>query len=115
MRYNKNSYIHHIDAYNAVKAFCPFTEKPGLILLDPAFEMKSEFNKIFDSMMLIKKRFAGAIIMLWYPIKNRVLVDNFYANYNKIGFTDTIGFEFAIRPMEGMNKCGILIANPPYI
>ncbi|MCC8417988.1 MAG: 23S rRNA (adenine(2030)-N(6))-methyltransferase RlmJ [Rickettsia endosymbiont of Bryobia graminum] len=54
--------------------------------------------------LLIKKRFAGAIIMLWYPIKNRVLVDNFYANYKKIGFTDTIGFEFAIRPMEGIAK-----------
>lgn len=115
MRRYQNSHIHHIDAYNAIKAFCPFQEKRGLILLDPAFEVKDEFNKILDAMALIKKRFAGSTIMLWYPVKDRLLVDKFYTEYKKIGFAETISFEFAIKATEGMNRCGVLIANPPYI
>jgi len=111
----KNAHIHHIDAYNAIKAFCPFQEKRGLVMLDPAFEVKDEFDKILDALTMIKKRFAGGLVMLWYPIKNRLLVNKFYADYKQIGYRETLTLEFAIKAIEGMNRCGIMITNPPDI
>jgi 23S rRNA (adenine2030-N6)-methyltransferase len=115
MSYIPNVHVHHIDAYRAIKAFCPPKEKRGLVLLDPAFEVRDEFEKVLDAVRMVKKRFAGGMLMLWYPIKDRKLVDNFYKNYKEIGYTQTTTIEFEIKASEGMNKCGIMISNPPYI
>lgn len=115
MRRYSNAHIHHIDAYNAVKAFCPPKEKRGLVLLDPAFEAKDEFDKIIESVKLIKQRFNGGIVMIWYPIKDAHLVSKFYKDYKEVGYAESLKLEFEINGMEGMNKCGIIISNPPYI
>ncbi len=114
MRSSQNIHVHHIDAYNAIKAFCPPKEKRGLILLDPAFEVRDEFEKILTSMSMIKQRFTGGMVMLWYPIKDRRLVNEFYKDYEAVGYKETIRIEFEINGMVGMNKCGIMISNPPY-
>lgn len=115
MRRHKNTHVHHLDAYNAIKAFCPPKEKRGLVLLDPAFEVKDEFDKVLEAMKLIKKHFGGGMVMLWYPIKDERLVNKFYKDYKEVGYAESLVVEFEIGGMEGMNKCGIIIANPPYI
>jgi len=115
MRRHNNVHVHHIDAYNAIKAFCPPKEKRGLVLLDPAFEVKDEFTKVLDALRLIKKRFSAGVVMVWYPIKDKQLVEKFYKDYREVGYAETLTIEFEVNALEGMKKCGILIANPPYI
>lgn len=115
MRHSQNVHVHHIDAYNAIKAFCPPKEKRGLVLLDPAFEVRDEFDKILEALKLIKKRFAGGMVMIWYPIKEQSLVSKFYQRYKEVGYAESLTLEFEIGGMEGMNKCGIIISQPPHI
>jgi len=144
LKYNmspeKNTAIHHMDGYNAIKAFLP-PKNPknlrGLVLLDAAFEVKNEYLKIIEALKLIKKRFAAGIVMIWYPIKDSKLVQEFYSTLKETGYPEFLKVEFEIgrHPREGgdpdnieldsrlrgndiengMNKCGVIIANPPYI
>ena len=133
----KNTAIHHIDGYNAIKAFLPPKNLRGLVLLDAAFEVKNEYLKIIDSLKLIKKRFSAGMVMIWYPIKNIELVNDFYYTLKETGYPEFLKVEFEIgcHPREGgdigyieldsrlrgndngngMKKCGVIIANPPYI
>lgn len=115
MRRHKNVHVHHIDAYNAIKAFCPPKEKRGLVLLDSAFEVRDEFDRVLEAMKLLKKRFAGGAVMIWYPIKDTKLTNKFYKDFGEVGYVESLLVEFEIKGMEGMNKCGIIIANPPQI
>lgn len=115
LRHFNNVHIHHIDAYNAIKAFCPPKEKRGLVLIDPAFEVKDEFDKVIKAIELIKKRFAGSTVMIWYPIKNVKLVNKFYNDLKNVGYAESLLLEFEIKVIEGMNKCGIIVLNPPCI
>jgi 23S rRNA (adenine2030-N6)-methyltransferase len=109
--------IHCIDAYKAIKAFWPPAENRGLIVLDPAFEVINEFEKIIHTLHLIKKRFTSGMTMLWYPIKDKKVIENFYASYKQIGYSETLILEFDISKLQstGLQKCGILISNPPDI
>ncbi|MES2215615.1 MAG: 23S rRNA (adenine(2030)-N(6))-methyltransferase RlmJ [Pseudomonadota bacterium] len=109
--------IHHLDAYLAVKAFWPPKEKRGLILLDPPFEVTNEFEKTLKVMSLIKQRFSSGMTMLWYPIKDDKVVQTFYEGYKKIGYSETLILEFDMSRIEtaGLQKCGLLISNPPDI
>ena len=114
-----NTAIHHIDGYNAIKAFLPPKNLRGLVLLDAAFEVKNEYLKIIDALKLIKKRFSAGIVMIWYPIKDSKLVDEFYNALQDTGYPEFLKIEFEINDIEmgikdanTMSKCGVIIANP---
>lgn len=112
-----NSHIHNIDAYQAIKAFTPLLEKRGLVLLDPAFEVRNEFDKIIDALEILKKRFASGMVMIWYPIKDQKAINIFYQQQKEIGYSETLIIEFELLGDDtmGMHKCGIMICNPPFI
>ncbi len=107
---------HHLDAYKAIKAFVPFFEKRGLIFIDPPFEVKDEFTKILSSLDIIYKRAANIITMIWYPIKNELEVKSFHQTLKNTGFKEILKIEFALKKAsKNLEKCGILILNPPNI
>jgi len=108
--------VHNIDAYNAIKAFLPTNTARGLVFLDPAFEVKDEFSKLIDALKLIRKRFSAGIVMIWYPIKNPNIVQKFYQDVKDTDYAEFLKIEFEIEnDMLAMDKCGVLIANPPHI
>lgn len=108
--------IHHLDGYNAIKAFLPPKNNRGLVLLDAAFEVKNEYLKIIEALKLIRKRFSAGVVMIWYPIKDRKLVDKFYESLEDTGYPEFLRVEFEIDDkFIAMKKCGVVIANPPYI
>jgi 23S rRNA (adenine2030-N6)-methyltransferase len=111
-----NANIHYMDGYRAVKAFLPFKENRGLVFLDPPFEVTNEFDKLLDIMKMIKQRSRNISVLIWYPIKDPVAVQSFYNNYKIIGFKESIIMEckFNNTPTN-MNRCGLLIANPPNV
>jgi 23S rRNA (adenine2030-N6)-methyltransferase len=116
MRHYKNTTVHLIDGYNAIKAFIPPKTSRGLVFLDAAFEVKNEYIKLIDSLKLIKKRFAAGVVVIWYPITQLQLVNQFYEKLMYTGYPEFIKIEFGLKKNnEKMNKCGILIANPPNI
>jgi 23S rRNA (adenine2030-N6)-methyltransferase len=112
----ENSAIHHLDAYNAIKAFVPFKENRGLILLDPPFEDKNEFNKLIESLKIIRHRAGETCTMIWYPIKEEKIANDFYQKSQSVGFKEILKIEFELKSAPtGLTKCGVLIFNPPFI
>lgn len=121
--------IHNLDAYIALKAFLPFQEKRGLIFLDPPFEVRDEFIKLVNALKLIKARAENLCTLIWYPVKDKTQVQNFYTDCKSVGFKEILKIEFElsnkiIAPSYDkehvgekyyMNKCGLLIINPPHI
>ncbi|MGX6960185.1 MAG: 23S rRNA (adenine(2030)-N(6))-methyltransferase RlmJ [Rickettsia endosymbiont of Pentastiridius leporinus] len=108
--------IQHIDAYNAIKAFLPFQEKRGLIFLDPPFEVKNEFQKLLTALKQIKSSALNNSVLIWYPIKDLLLVRDFYHNYKNIGFKETFIIEYELLYSDkNMIKCGLMLINPPNI
>lgn len=116
--HQKQVHIHHSDAYVSLKALLPPKIKRGLILIDPPYEEKTEFDKL---MLLLKeslKRFSTGIYALWYPIKSRLLIQRFYhdlkkhLNHDEILITEFCPWsdDVAIR----LNGSGMIIINPPW-
>ena len=59
----------HMDAYECIRAHIPPKERRGLVLIDPPFELKDEFQTLGRQMREWKKRWATGVFLLWYPIK----------------------------------------------
>lgn len=109
--------VHHLDGYQALKAFLPPKERRGLVLIDPPFEQVNEFEQITTALITAYKQWPTGIYAVWYPLKKMDQVKEFYNTLQKSILEKILMTEFAIYPLEtpqGLNGCGMVIINPPY-
>ena len=62
------AHIHHRDGYEGVLAVSPPKNRRGLVLIDPSYEIKSEYDQVAEFCFKLNKKWPEAIIMIWYPI-----------------------------------------------
>lgn len=109
--------IHHMDGYATMKALLPPPERRGLVLIDPPFEVKDEFDRLRKAMMLAAKRWPTGLYAIWYPIKARTIVERFLADLTQIGLPKTLVAEIITKPGDDpkmLNGSGLAIVNPPW-
>ena len=63
--------IHHRDAYEAMSALVPPDPKRGLLLMDPSYEVDSDYTNVIDSLRVAHRRWTSGVICLWYPLLKR--------------------------------------------
>jgi 23S rRNA (adenine2030-N6)-methyltransferase len=110
-------HIHHRNGYEALGALLPPTEKRGLILIDPPFEKTDEFSTMALALRGALKRFRQGVFALWYPIKGRAMVEDFYAQLQSHSLPEALQIEWLFFPTlqpDRLNGCGMLILNPPW-
>jgi len=113
----KNAHAMHLDAYECVRAYIPPTERRGLVLIDPPFELKDEFETLARQMREWKKRWATGVFMVWYPVKAHLPVTELQEAARAIGLKRTWCVEALILPRErpdSLNGCGVIVFNAPY-
>lgn len=113
---HRNVTIEKRDAYETLRTFLPPAERRGLVLIDPPFEKKDEFERLTRQMAGWAKRFATGTYLIWYPIKAH-LPHAALREAAATHFPDWLCFETLLHPAdqpESFNGSGLLILNPPY-
>lgn len=107
-----------LDGWIALKALLPPKERRGLVLIDPPFEARDDFEKLAVSVDEARRRFATGTLLLWYPIKDPGTVDSFYAAARDAAGDKALRVDLLIRAPQDVTKlngCGMMIVNPPYL
>jgi 23S rRNA (adenine2030-N6)-methyltransferase len=113
----KNARAMHMDGYECIRAQIPPKERRGLVLIDPPFELKDEFQTLARQMREWKKRWATGVYILWYPIKAHLPVAELKAAARELSLPRTWCLEAFILPREQpetLNGCGLIVFNAPY-
>jgi 23S rRNA (adenine2030-N6)-methyltransferase len=116
--YDRRVHVHLDDAYAHLKAALPPPERRGLVLIDPPYEEKDEFQKMLRSMQQALKRWPTGTYCLWYPIKARDPIDQFWSQLKALNPPPTLTAEVMIRASDDpfrLNGCGLAILNPPWV
>jgi len=106
-----------LDAWVALKALLPPKERRGVVLIDPPFEEKDEFDRIATGLMQGLQRFATGIYIVWYPIKDLKPVARFHAALAALAIPKSLRVELMLerpRDPDRLNGCGLIVVNPPY-
>ena len=65
-----------LDGWVALPAFVPPKERRGLILIDPPYEQKDEFERVAEGFTQAFAKWPTGIYLLWYPVKSRGATDH---------------------------------------
>lgn len=112
---DRQTTLHERDGYEA-HALLPPPEKRGLVLVDPPFERRDEFEAMEEFLAKSQSRFAGGIYAFWYPLKNSFEVERFGRRIAASSSKPVVDFCLDTgAPAEGqMRGSGLVVVNPPY-
>lgn len=114
---DKQVIVYHQDGYQGMRAFLPPSERRGLVLIDPAFELKNEWKSLVEGLQVGWQRWPTGIFALWYPILDRATVRRFYRQLSETSITKILVAELCLYPddtAKNLNGSGMVIINPPY-
>jgi 23S rRNA (adenine2030-N6)-methyltransferase len=112
-----NVKVHEIDGYGALRAMLPPKERRGIVLTDPPFESRTEFDRILAELAEGLKRFATGCYLIWYPVKDPSISGAFLDRLERDGPPKTLRAELLVRRDDDptrMSGSGLVIINPPW-
>ena len=122
LRRDTQARVVDLDGWMALPAFVPPNERRGLVLVDPPFEARDEFERIATGFEAAFAKWPTGSYLLWYPAKSRRAADGLAQRVVAITGT-TIGggkclrLEFSVAPQTAgaaLASAGVLIVNPPW-
>jgi 23S rRNA (adenine2030-N6)-methyltransferase len=122
LRRDTQARVVDLDGWVALPAFVPPNERRGLVLIDPPYEQKDEFERLAEGFAQAFAKWPTGIYLLWYPVKSRRACDGLARHVaGVVGAGATSGkclrLEFSVAPQAaepGLTSAGVLIANPPW-
>ncbi|HDR1810605.1 TPA: 23S rRNA (adenine(2030)-N(6))-methyltransferase RlmJ [Pasteurella multocida] len=105
------------NGFQQLKATLPPKERRGLVLIDPPYELKEDYDLVVNAIEEGYKRFATGIYAIWYPVVLRQQTKRILKGLEKTGIRKILQIELAVRPdsdQRGMTASGMIVINPPW-
>lgn len=105
------------DGFTGLMRLLPPVSRRALVLIDPSYEIKTDFTRVVDTVTRAWKKFAGGIYVVWYPVVDRSRVDAMEQAFRTSGIRDIQQFELAIAAdsgARGLTGAGMFVVNPPW-
>ncbi len=105
------------DGYKGLLSLLPPLSRRGLVLIDPPYEVKTDYQQVVNTVVLAHKKFSTGTYAIWYPVVDRSRIDQLEKNFIDSGIKNIQRFELAIAPdshASGMTSSGMIVINPPW-
>ncbi len=122
LRRDTQARVVDLDGWVALPAFVPPKERRGLVLIDPPFEHRDEFERLANGFAQAFAKWPTGSYLLWYPVKSRRATDSLARHVAEVAAAASVPgkclrLEFSAAPqMAGaaLTSAGLLIVNPPW-
>jgi 23S rRNA (adenine2030-N6)-methyltransferase len=110
------AHVHQRDGFELALALTPPTPRRGLMLIDPSYEVKADYDAVPRHMAAIHRKWNVGILILWYPIlrgaPHTPMLASLAAAFPD-GLRDEVRFPPA-RDGHRMEGSGLFVVNPPF-
>src|SRR3954465_9143112 len=122
LRRDRQGRVVDLDGWMGLPAFVPPNERRGLVLIDPSYEQKDEFERLAGGFAQAFSKWPTGSYLLWYPGKSPRAADSLASH---VAATVAAGpspgkclrLEFSVGPQAAgaaLASAGLLIVNPPW-
>ncbi|MBT4699272.1 MAG: 23S rRNA (adenine(2030)-N(6))-methyltransferase RlmJ, partial [Alphaproteobacteria bacterium] len=93
----------------------PPKEKSAVILIDPSYELKDEYEKVSKMLSICYKKFPLGVYIIWYPVLSNKKSESFILNILKENYKNLSHIEMITdNSNNGMQGSGLFIINCPW-
>ncbi|GAB6051362.1 23S rRNA (adenine(2030)-N(6))-methyltransferase RlmJ [Magnetospira thiophila] len=109
------AHMHHRDGYEGVLALSPPTPRRGMVLIDPSYEVKDEYQQVARFIPALHRKWPEAVVLLWYPLLAEGRHEAMLAQLSKADLPQTEIHETLFpAPGKGMLGSGLFLVNKPF-
>ncbi|PTX57440.1 23S rRNA (adenine2030-N6)-methyltransferase [Litoreibacter ponti] len=105
------------DGFEMAHAICPPEPRRGLMLIDPSYEVKSDYATIPGQIAKLHRKWKVGVIALWYPILTSGAHAPMLTALEALSLPKALRHEVRFPPVRAGHRMvgsGIFIANAPY-
>ncbi|HAV14475.1 MAG TPA: 23S rRNA (adenine(2030)-N(6))-methyltransferase RlmJ [Opitutae bacterium] len=105
------------DGFNRTLKRLPPSHRRGLVLIDPPYELKEDYERVIDFLIAAQGKFAQGVYALWYPVVDRARIDEIERALKQSGIRAIALFELGLEADtdgRGMTSSGMIVINPPW-
>jgi 23S rRNA (adenine2030-N6)-methyltransferase len=108
--------IHHRDGYEGVLSMLPPKPNRGVVLIDPSYEVKSEYQEVARFIKKAHQRWPIGVYAVWYPILEAGLHRAMLQSVASSGIRKVFVSEFYQKSSHSgrMFGSGMMLINPPW-
>ena len=110
------AHVHQRDGFELALALTPPTPRRGLMLIDPSYEVKADYDAIPRHLANIHRKWNVGVLMLWYPLLTGAPHAAMLAALDS-QHPGSLRHEVRFAPARGghrMEGSGMFVVNPPY-
>jgi len=116
-----HSQVHLADGFAGLPRELPPPSRRGLVLIDPSYELTADYGKVVAAVREVMTRFAQAVVIIWYPLVQRVEAVQLPKRLRAAaaaapkGWLDAqIQVQAADERGFGLMGSGVVVINPPH-
>ncbi len=106
------------DGFLGLKSLLPPPSRRAVVLIDPSYEMKQDYQNVIITLSDALKRFSTGTYLVWYPILQRLESRRFPGQLKKITNSEwlniTLRIAYPVPDGTGFVASGMFIVNPPW-
>ncbi len=106
------------DGFAALKEVLPPESRRGLVMVDPPYELASEYDRVVDSLAEGLRRFETGTYLVWYPLLERPEARALPTRLSSLTERPRLAAELRIRTFgpgdRGLAGSGLFVVNPPW-
>ncbi|CAM4084297.1 23S rRNA (adenine(2030)-N(6))-methyltransferase RlmJ [Pseudoalteromonas byunsanensis] len=117
MKGKKSLRVRGEDGFKGLQALVPPASKRAVVLMDPPYEIKTDYQQAVTMIAKAHKRFSSGTYMIWYPVVSRSRIDLLEQTLIDSGIRNIQLFELATEQdteQHGMTASGMIVINPPW-
>lgn len=117
VRTNRYRKAIHGDGFVESIGLFPPTSRRGVVIIDPSYEIKADYQRGVDYVTTMYKRFSSGVYMIWYPVVDRYRIDQMTQGLQKSGVRNVQLFELNVEEdsdERGMTGSGMIVVNAPF-
>ena len=110
-------FVKQSDGYQGVLGLIPPPSRRGVVLIDPPYELKEDYQKAVKTIVKAYEKFSTGTYILWYPVVKRELIEQMSHNFVKSSVRNVLQVELCLEndtDEYGMTGTGLFIVNPPW-
>ena len=114
----KQVIVEDSDGFAGLRALLPPPPRRGLVLIDPSYEEKQDYERVVQALKEALTRFPGGTYAVWYPqltrIESRELPQRLKRLPGKGWLHVALRVREPARDGFGMHGSGMFVINPPW-